>query len=511
MARMRFLAAALLAGLAILTAPQVVAEVKLDDADYPTKGKAIDALEPAADYSDVLMQRPRAVAIMRTRDHGFVPSPALHDYVKGVLTRVLADIKLPRSYQPDVRILASPELSAICMPDGTIVVTVGLLEQIESEDELAFVLAHESSHAIYRHHASDWFARSQYYGVMNATALDKTRAAAGAGSAGLNTNIARGIDVAQHFYTLSENVLAPQFKQGQEDQADALGLDLMVKAGYNPEGASTLLGRLAQVEEATEKQAQQAESSKGWASGNGISGAVGNVVGALTGSITDIASVAISVFDTGVDTFAKESRTHRKASDRVDLVSQYQFREYRRLLPGNLKPLPWQTAKNGPLALVIAHYEDADRVADFAAGTSNQSGQTQTPAQAAAAVGRATHSPTSDHAYTQFAASRYYEMHHDGARAQAALNSAVKSPEPSWIAYSALIDDDIKRGDYTSAQAVMTNAVTRFEDSPVLLPKRIEILHHLGRQGEAENLLSQCDSYDIKELYTECEKAAGKA
>jgi hypothetical protein len=42
------------------------------------------------------------------------------------------------------------------------------------------------------------------------------------------------------------------------------------------------------------------------------------------------------------------------------------------------------------------------------------------------------------------------------------------------------------------------------------LPKRIEILHGSGQQSEAEKLLPQRDSYDIRELYTECKKAAGK-
>ena len=56
----------------------------------------------------------------------------------------------------------------------------------------------------------------------------------------------------------------------------------------------------------------------------------------------------------------------------------------------------------------------------------------------------------------------------------------------------------------------MDQAVVRFENSPVLLPKRIEILRGAGRQGEAEALVPQCRKYDIDELTDACKKAAGR-
>src|ERR1700756_4593207 len=144
---------------------------------------------------------------MRARAQGFVPSPELHDYARGVLLRDLAGIALPPSFQPDVHVLAAPEFTALCTPDGTVIITVGLLEQLENEDELAFVLGHEISHAILRHHDSDWLQRSQYYAVVNAAAVDSVAQQAsgviGAQNAG---NIGRGLDVMRHLYKLSANV-----------------------------------------------------------------------------------------------------------------------------------------------------------------------------------------------------------------------------------------------------------------------------------------------------------------
>ena len=90
------------------------------------------------------------------------------------------------------------------------------------------------------------------------------------------------------------------------------------------------------------------------------------------------------------------------------------------------------------------------------------------------------------------------------------FRQAIKGPEPSWQIYSRLLNIYIGRKDFAKAQGVMDGAVTRFDNSPVLLPKRIEILHGAGRQQEAEALLPQCEGFDIKELYALCRKSAGK-
>ena len=56
---------------------------------YPGNGRAIDLLHPAASYSDIESSRPLALGIMRARANGFVPSPVMQSYVRGVLARLL--------------------------------------------------------------------------------------------------------------------------------------------------------------------------------------------------------------------------------------------------------------------------------------------------------------------------------------------------------------------------------------------------------------------------------------
>lgn len=48
-------------------------------------------------------------------------------------------------------VLRSNIVNAICMPDGSIFITVGLLSQIENEAQLAFVIGHEMQHYLAQH------------------------------------------------------------------------------------------------------------------------------------------------------------------------------------------------------------------------------------------------------------------------------------------------------------------------------------------------------------------------
>jgi len=422
----------------------------------------------------------------------------------------------------------------LCTPDGTIVVTVGLLEQLENEDELAFVLGHEVSHAIYRHHDSDWFTRAQYYAVVNGAAVDDIATHNSLAIGGINgANIARGYDAAQHLYKLSANVLAPQMTRGQEDAADALGFDLMVKAGYDPEAALGVMDVLAAQEAEAAQAATQAKTAADTDTGSdsassgssaagllgglgavggidvgglGLGGGGGSSAGGGSGNWWDL---GLSLFDKAVDSMSDDATSHHPAKEREELLSAYVFREYRDAVAVNPTPLPWSAQSKSSLkpriTALLSHYSAAEDAAAYVADANS------VPApKAQADVLRSTSAPTSDHAYSEFVASEYYQGANKPQLSEAALLKAVNGPEPSWEVYSRLTDIYIARNDYARAQALMEQAVTRFDNSPVLLPKRIQILHAAGRQAEAEQLLPQCQSYDIRELYTECEKSAGK-
>lgn len=492
-----------------------------DSSGYPSKGRAIDQLKPASDYSEALKGRPLALGIMRTRGQGFVPSPELHAYVEGVMRRLLAGVRLPASFRPQVRILATPEFAGECTPDGTLIVTVGLLELLETEDELAFVMGHELSHAIYRHEQRDWAKKAQYYAVVNGAAVDVTASGAQAvlgGQAG--NNVLRGIDVAQHLMKLSANVLMPQMAKEDEDAADALGFDLLVKAGYDTQAPLSVMDKLAaqEAEAAAAAKAAQEAAKKDKPSGDGGGGFMSKLGGGLgiaaqlaTGhapTTDQIADVAIFAFDEAVDSMAEDATTHHPATERAELLSAYLFRAYRDSVPVAPTPLPWAPDSKSPLkpklVALLAHYTDAENASAYIADSSQGNA-----ASAQSQVARAISVPTDNHAYTGYVAAEFYDKKGQGQQSEAALVKAAAGPEPSWEIYSRLTDVYIARGDYVHAQALMDQAVVRFEDSPVLLPKRIQLLRLEGRDGDAKALVPRCKSYDIDELTDRCKKEAG--
>jgi Zn-dependent protease with chaperone function len=485
---------------------------------YPSRGRAIDALKPAADYSDLVKNRPLAISIMRTRGQGFVPSPELQGYVNGVMTRLLAGVPLPPSFRPEVHILATPEFAGECTPDGTLIISVGLLELLETEDELAFVMGHELAHAILRHQQRDFYKKAQFYAVVHGVAVDSV-AQSVLGDRN-NANVARALDVAQHMAKLSSNLLMPQMAKEDEDAADALGFDLMVKAGYDPEAPLAVMDKLAQQEAEAQAAADAAKAATKNDEGGGSGGSKSlfDKLGSGLDTVTSIATghiskdqavdVAIFAFDTAVDSMADDATTHHPAKERADLLSAYLYGAYRDAPPVPPTPLPWAPNSKSPLKLkltaLFAHYTDAENASAYIADASQG-----TAASAQAQVGRATQAPTVDHAYTDFVAAEFYDGRRQAKLSEAALVRAANGPEPSWEIYSKLIDVYVSRRDYGHAQALMDRAVVRFEDSPVLLPKRIQLFKLAGREADAQALVPKCKSYDIDELTQACKKEAG--
>ena len=157
----------------------------------------------------------------------------------------------------------------------------------------------------------------------------------------------------------------------------------------------------------------------------------------------------------------------------TELLSTYAFKQYRDTLPAQPTPLPWAAEGN----------KSKEGVADVAALPLRSSGKRgclyrgRPPGmrRQRSEVMRSSTPPTTDHAYTQFVAYEYYDKNNQKPLSEQALQRAANGPEPSWEVYSRLIDIHMARNDYVGAQTIMNQAVVRFENSPVLLPKRIQI------------------------------------
>lgn len=122
-----------------------------------------------------------------------------------------------------------PQINAFALPGGKIGVYAGLLEVAENQHQLAAVIGHEVGHVI-AEHGNERMSSSSLIGIgMEATnQLLKTKQVASSNMimAGLGLGLQVGFQL--------------PFGRTHETEADLIGLDLMARAGFQPEQSMKL-------------------------------------------------------------------------------------------------------------------------------------------------------------------------------------------------------------------------------------------------------------------------------
>ena len=137
------------------------------------------------------------------------------------------------SHRPDMpysyRVVDATYVNAYAFPGGTIATTRGIMASLEDEAALAALLGHEIGHVNARHTASRMskalLTQLAVVGlVVVAASQDENMAplAAGLGALGAGALLAK-------------------YSRDDERQADALGMEYMVKGGHNPQGMVGLM------------------------------------------------------------------------------------------------------------------------------------------------------------------------------------------------------------------------------------------------------------------------------
>ena len=138
---------------------------------------------------------------------GLYRQEPLESWVQAVGQRLVAKLG-PTPYTFRFAVVDQFEPNAFATPGGFIYISRGLLAQMNSEDELAGVLAHEISHVTQRHHARQ-AGRSLGAGLLTIPGR-----AVGIVSRDLGYMISAPIEAAGQVYLAS-------FSRSQETEADA--------------------------------------------------------------------------------------------------------------------------------------------------------------------------------------------------------------------------------------------------------------------------------------------------
>ena len=145
----------------------------------------------------------------------------LEKYLKNILCRLVPN------YCEDIRIYVQdvPHFNAFMAPNGMMVVWTGLLLRAENEAQLAAVIGHEAGHYIKRHSLKTWLDAKARTDLMAFLSI------------GLAVGgVPGGGDIFNLTQLLQAGIMARHSREN-EREADKIGLDVLIKSGYDPKEA----------------------------------------------------------------------------------------------------------------------------------------------------------------------------------------------------------------------------------------------------------------------------------
>lgn len=189
----------------------------LDQASLP-----LNAQSSASEFADMSPAQRREHERLVAGYGGAYNDPQLKALIQQVVERLVAASERP-DLKYRVTVLNSPAINAFALPDGSLYVTRGLLSLANDTSELSSVLAHEMAHVIARH------AVIREDQVKQAVLVSR-----------VISDVVNDPDLGALAMQKSRRTLA-SFSRGQELEADAIGVGIAARAGFDPYGASRFL------------------------------------------------------------------------------------------------------------------------------------------------------------------------------------------------------------------------------------------------------------------------------
>lgn len=175
--------------------------------------------------------------LAKARQANALDTPAVYaNRVNAIFKRLLPHTNVFRpdgtQFNWEIHTINSDEVNAFCMPGGKMIVYTGIIKQLNlTDDELAAIIGHEMAHAL-REHTREKLSQDS----VKSTGLSLVKTFTKINSTQMDL-----ADMA------SQVGLSLPFSRVMETESDVIGLELMARAGYNPEAASQVWAKSAKL------------------------------------------------------------------------------------------------------------------------------------------------------------------------------------------------------------------------------------------------------------------------
>ncbi|MGG5288298.1 M48 family metalloprotease [Pseudomonas shirazensis] len=439
----------------------------------------------------------RTLPANEIRQQNLVRIPQLETYLQGIVKRLAKGWpgELPTL---QVRIIDSYTFGPSADPYGTIFVPLGMLDNVESEDEIAAMLGHEMSHVLLRHH--DRMAAFQKQKelvtnvattVMVATVIQNTGVERSAGTVKfiskdpLRAQKVIGDTVLYTALTnsFSDNVWSTAWGRTQEDQADLLGTDLMVRAGYAPRASSVSLQRLndfqgkqkpllssflKERQDALQASAQQFNLKQ------------------FNQELQTLVNQGVGTAITSTSQYL--SRSHMSPADRDEELRQYLQREYRQQSRARVDRRSWPQVRDQiAVRQALQGYRDA-----YAALAALDQKQIKA---ASAFIDRALASPVANQPGIRRAALSLHLAQGNQRAAIADLQAVEDWSLAGPSIYDLMIGHHLKRGEAQAALALIDKAERNLGSEELFITEKLLANRQLKSADQVQQVLRKCEQY----------------
>jgi beta-barrel assembly-enhancing protease len=437
--------------------------------------------------------------------------PQTEAKVAALLAKIDTQWPYAKGQPLQVHILGVDYYNAYSLADGSIVVAFGLLDQAQSDDEVAFVLAHELGHVRLGHFARQSPAEARKSAVNSAAEFLVVSSALQAG--GMNssavaaaTQAGATTDLLKFMTTV---MVEPEHTRAQEDEADCIGYDLSQAASFSADSASAKVFDTIQADQQkrtavvdTLNSQLKSQLSHAITSGGAMSLITGSGGDLRSGLLQGAGRLAIGV---AASRASEPPPQHRPPEERKRGMAEYSAAAYPAGAPLRDEQKTW-------LAGVRATNEFAQAKLAVAAVSDTKRARADGHYDVAhAAIQRARQTTFRNAPLVLNEAARLSDDTGDTAGAEKLYLQANASPDQTVDGYVDHVRMLFRTKQNDRALAVASAGVARFgNDDKPFISLRIAINHAEGRADEVDADLQRCQGYGNPDLTKDCQLAAGK-